>query len=90
MKYRTAVFIGLISTIVYFDVTKEYNEQIWQCCEDLMFWKSNEELLIGRYQRMALKSPVITKSFFIGFNGNIDTILNGKCSFCSKRTMLLN
>jgi len=78
MRYRPAIFVGLIATIVYFDVTKDYNEQIWQQCENLMVWRSKESILADRYGRFVDKTQTLASSFFIGFNGNMDVILNGK------------
>ena len=78
MRYRPAVFVGLIATIIYFDVTKDYNEQIWQHCENLMVWRSKESILVDRFVRFLDKSQHLASSFFIGFNGNIDVILNGE------------
>jgi len=77
MRYRPAIFVGLIATIVYFDVTKDYNEQIWQQCENLMVWRSKESILADRYGRFVDKTQTLASSFFIGFNGNMDVILNG-------------
>ena len=78
MRYKEAVFVGLIATILYFDVTKEYKEQILQFSENLMIWRTSESVLVGRFDRLADKSSVLVGSFFIGFNGNIDVILNGE------------
>jgi hypothetical protein len=77
MRYRPAIFAGLIATIVYFDVTKDYNEQILQQCENLMIWRTDESILADRYARFLDSRQHLVSSFFIGFNGNIDVILNG-------------
>ena len=77
MKYRVAIFVGLTATIIYFDVTKDYNEQIWQQCENLMVWRTKESVLADRFARVAGRSHRLANSFFIGFNGNVDVILNG-------------
>lgn len=83
MKYKAAVFVGLVATILYFDVSKEYKEQIWQYSENLMVWRTAESVLVDRFERLADKSQILVDSFFIGFNGNIDVILNGE--YCIKK-----
>ena len=89
MRYRPAVFVGLIATIIYFDVTKDYNEQIWQHCENLMVWRSKESILVDRFVRFLDKSQHLASSFFIGFNGNIDVILNGESQLYNEFYVIL-
>ena len=42
MKYRVGVAVGLIATILYFDLTKEYYQQIMGYFDVITFWKTPE------------------------------------------------
>ena len=78
MRYKLATALGLLSTIIYFDVCSDYYHSIVEYTDRVIWQLGPEEILIRNYDRQFYSPTPVTKSVFLGFNGNIDVILDGK------------
>ena len=79
MRYKFGIFVGLIATVLYFDIARHYGDLVLQ---NLLFSShppTREQLLIGRFESLLAREAVHVKQkkFYIGFNGAIDVILKG-------------
>ena len=78
VDYKWTLVIGLASTILYFDLVNQTGSQIMQFSDKYIFRKTQEFVLIKRFEQMLSSENMVPNNFFIGFNGDIDVILNGK------------
>ena len=60
MKYRVGVAVGLIATILYFDLTKEYYHQIMGYLDVISFWKIPETVGLVAVQQALYRSRFLT------------------------------
>ena len=77
MRYKLATALGLIATIIYFDICKDYYISIAEFTDRVVWQLSPEEILIKNFNRKYAATTPVTRSVFLGFNGNIDVILDG-------------
>ena len=80
MEYKLPIFLGVIAIILYFDFGRGPREQFFQfiATSTKGLPASKESVLSNNYHEFFKDRKPWAKNAFIGFNGNVDVILNGK------------
>lgn len=80
MEYKLPIFLGVIAIILYFDFGRGPREQFFQfiATSTKGLPASKESVLSNNYHEYFKDRKPWAKNAFIGFNGNVDVILNGK------------